>query len=235
VISSAPLKNPLCVALDVDSEEVALKMAQDLSAIAGGFKLGPRLVHRGGQALIQKIAKLGPVFVDCKFFDIPSTMEAAVRTSFEAGASLVTVHAMAGEEALSRLAKVEQELSQTRPFRILAVTILTSWSESSLPSNFRHQPIAEHVRELAELVKRSGLRSIVCSAEEMKILKDLNLYMLTPGIRFPSDEKGDQKRVMGPQEALENGSSALVVGRPIIEAANPLQAAQKFAQAIQGL
>jgi orotidine-5'-phosphate decarboxylase len=231
--SAAPLKSPLCVALDVDSEERAFQIAQDLKDLAGGFKVGPRLVYRGGESLIQKMAKLAPVFVDCKFFDIPSTMEAAVRTSFEAGASLVTLHALAGEEALSKLAKLEQELSKQRPFRILAVTILTSWSEASMPSNFRQQPIAEHVRELAELVKRSGLRSIVCSAEEMKILKDLGLYMLTPGIRFPTDEKGDQKRVSGPQEAIQNGSSALVVGRPIIEATNPKSTAQEYLNAIE--
>ncbi len=231
----SPLKNPLCVALDVDSEEKALQLAGDLSAYAGGFKLGPRLIHRGGMALVQKIAKLGPVFVDCKFFDIPSTMEAAVRASFEAGASLVTVHALAGEEALARMADVEAELSQKRPFRILAVTILTSWSETSMPSNFRKMPIAEHVRELAELVKRSGLSSIVCSPEEIKILKGLDLFMLTPGIRFPTDGKGDQKRVAGPREALSEGSSALVVGRPIIEAANPKAAAEEYFKAIQNI
>lgn len=233
--SAAPLKNPLCVALDVDSEESALKIAQDLAGIAGGFKLGPRLIHRGGQALVQKMSKLGPVFVDCKFFDIPSTMEAAVRTSFEAGASLVTVHAMAGAEALSKLAKLEQELSKQRPFRILAVTILTSWSESSVPSNFRQQPIQQHVRELAELVKRSGLQSIVCSAEEVTTLKDLNLFLLTPGIRFPTEAKGDQKRVLGPKEAMQAGSSALVVGRPIVEAANPAAIAQEYLKAIQSV
>ena len=233
MISSAPLRNPLCVALDVDSIEVALQMAHDLSGIVGGIKLGPRLVHRGGMDFVQKMSKLAPVFVDCKFFDIPSTMEAAVRTSFEAGASLVTIHSMAGEEALTRMAQVEKDLSKQRPFRILAVTILTSWSESSMPSNFRKMPVAEHVRELAEMVKRSGLTSIVCSAEEMKILKDLDLFMLTPGIRFPSDEKGDQKRVSGPREAIQDGSSALVVGRPIIEAKDPKKAAQEFLNAIQ--
>jgi orotidine-5'-phosphate decarboxylase len=232
---ASPLRNPLCVALDMDSEEKALQMAQELSALAGGFKLGPRLIHRGGMQLVQKMAMIAPVFVDCKFFDITSTMEAAVRASFEAGASLVTVHALAGEEALTRMAQIEKEFSKQRPFRILAVTILTSWSETSLPSNFRKVPIAEHVRELAEMVKRSGLSSVVCSTEEIKILKGLDLFLLTPGIRFPTDSKGDQKRVAGPREALQEGSSALVVGRPIIEAANPKAAAQEYIQAIQDL
>jgi orotidine-5'-phosphate decarboxylase len=211
----------------------ALELAQDLGSVVGGFKLGPRLVYQGGKELILEISKIAPVFIDCKFFDISSTMEAAVRMSFEAGASLVTVHALAGEEALSALAKLEKELSRKRPFRILAVTILTSWNEASMPSNFRHQPIPEHVRELAEMVKRSGLSSIVCSADELAILKDLELYKLTPGIRFPNEERGDQKRVVGPAEAIQRGSSALVVGRPIIEASNPLQTAQEYLKAIQ--
>lgn len=233
VFSFAPFRNPLCVALDVDCQEKALSLVEDLGELAGGFKLGPRLVYQGGRELIEKIAKVAPVFVDCKFFDIPSTMEAAVRTSFEAGASVVTVHALAGEEALSLLAKLETELSKIRPFRTLAVTILTSWSEASMPSNFRHQPIPEHVRELAELVKRSGLQSIVCSAEEVSFLRDLSLFMLTPGIRFEHEAKGDQKRVVGPREAIQRGASALVVGRPIIEASNPKQVASEYLKAIQ--
>lgn len=232
-MNSSPLRNPLCVALDVDSEDKAMSLVSDLGTQVGGFKIGPRLAYQGGKQLIHKISQVAPVFVDCKFFDIPSTMEAAVRTSFEAGASLVTIHAMAGEEALSLMAKVEKELNQKRPFRILAVTILTSWQQSSMPSIFRQQPVPEHVRELADLVKRSGLRSIVCSAEEIEILKDLDLYMVTPGIRFDHEAKSDQKRVVGPKEAVQRGSSALVVGRPIIAASNPKQVVQDYLKAIQ--
>ncbi len=231
--SFSPLRNPLCLALDVDSAERALELAQQLGPIVGGLKIGPRLVYQGGKELVQKVSQFAPVFVDCKFFDIPSTMEAAVRTSFEAGASLVTVHAMAGEEALTAVANLERELSHQRPFRVLAVTILTSWTSASMPSIFRQQPIPEHVRELAELAKRSGLNSIVCSAEEIEILQDLGLFMLTPGIRFANESKGDQKRVVGPREAMQMGSSALVVGRPILEASNPKQIAAEYLKAIQ--
>ncbi len=230
---NSPLRNPLCIALDVDSEVAALGLAERLGRQAGGFKLGPRLIYKGGQALVQKISNIAPVFVDCKFFDIPSTMVASVRASWEAGASLATVHALAGEEALNRLAEVERELNQRRPFRILCVTILTSWGPSSLPSNLRSQPIQEHVRELAELTKRSGLNSIVCSAGEMEILKDLDLFMATPGIRFPDEVQDDQKRISAPQQAIANGSSVLVVGRPIIEAADPELAMNQYLKAIQ--
>lgn len=231
--SIEPFKNPLCIALDVDSDEVALRLALDLKDFAGGYKLGPRLIYRYGQSLVQKISQYAPVFVDCKFFDIPSTMEAAVRATFEAGASVCTVHALAGAEALRSLAHLEKELNQRRPFRILAVTILTSWTEQSIPTNFKKQTVATHVRELAELVRDAGLHSIVCSPEEITLLKDLGLFLLTPGIRLPSDSAGDQKRILGPKEAIDKGSSALVVGRPIIEAKDPILAAEKFYKLVQ--
>ena len=171
--------------------------------------------------------------MDNKHFDIPSTMEAAVRASFAAGASVVTVHALSGGEALQAMAKLEIELNMQRPFRILAVTILTSWDETSVPSVMRRQPIEKHVDELAELVSASGLRSLVCSPHEVKALAPRGLYLLTPGIRFADDAAGDQKRVAGPAEALKAGSAALVVGRPIIAAADPLAALTKFVTAIR--
>lgn len=223
-----PLRNPVCVALDVDDRDQALKLVSELKDIVGGFKLGPRLIHRYGNSLVQEISKKSPVFVDCKFFDIPSTMEAAVRASFEAGASLVTVHALAGAEALKKMATLEKELSAVRPFRILAVTVLTSWDEKSFPSVFKSQPLSQTVQELADLVKSSGLSSVVCSAHEIELLKSKQLYLLVPGIRLEQDSKDDQKRTMTPDKALQAGASALVVGRPIIEAKDPVAAARKF-------
>lgn len=220
------------MALDVDSREKALHLVSELKDLAGGFKVGPRLILRYGQDFVQEIAKQAPVFVDCKFFDIPSTMKAAVKASFDAGASLVTVHAMAGEEALKELATLEKELSKQRPFRILAVTILTSWSQNSLPPVMKIAPISQHVKELAKLVIQSGITGIVCSPEELEILSDISAYKVTPGIRFATDAKGDQKRIMTPAEAIQKGSSLLVVGRPIVEAENPREALSKYLAAL---
>jgi orotidine-5'-phosphate decarboxylase len=166
--------------------------------------------------------------VDCKFFDIPSTMLTAVQATFDSGASVCTVHAMAGAEALKALANLEQKLNLQRPFRILAVTILTSWDEQSLPEIYKPQPISQHVLQLARLVASCGLRSVVCSPEEIVLLAPEKLFLLTPGIRLPTDEVGDQKRVMGPKEAISLGSSCLVVGRPIVTAQKPREAAQLF-------
>jgi orotidine-5'-phosphate decarboxylase len=227
-----PLKNPLIVALDVDTRDQALKLADELADIVGGFKIGPRLCLRYGQDFTREVAARGAVFMDNKHFDIPTTMEAAVRASFEAGASLVTVHALAGKEALTLMAAVEKELSQIRLFKILAVTILTSWDQNSLPGNLKSQPISQHVTELADLVLASGLSGLVCSPHELDLLQNKNLYLVTPGIRFSMDAVGDQKRVMGPDEAMQAGASALVVGRPIIASKNPRESATEYVNGI---
>ncbi len=230
----SPLKNPLVIALDVDSDTQALKLAVDLADFAGGYKLGPRLIHRYGPEFVAKIAEIAPLFVDCKFFDIPSTMESAVQASFDCGASLVTVHAMAGREALTRLAELEKKLNEQRPFRILAVTILTSWNEKSFPANFKSLPVAEHVQNLVELVQSSGLSGVVCSPEELDFLQGKDLYLVAPGIRPESVSKDDQQRTRTPFEAMKAGASALVIGRPIIAATDPMKAALEISLTMVG-
>ncbi|MGZ3795718.1 MAG: orotidine-5'-phosphate decarboxylase [Pseudobdellovibrionaceae bacterium] len=229
---SLPMSNPLIVALDVDDPGQALKLADNLADVVGGFKVGPRLCLRYGQEFVKEIAARGPVFVDNKHFDIPSTMEAAVRASFEAGASLVTVHALSGYEALSKMAALEKELNQRRSFKILAVTILTSWDQNSLPVNLKQYPISQHVVELSDLVLSAGMTGLVCSPHELDLLQNKGLYLVTPGIRSNMDALGDQKRVMGPYEAIKAGASALVVGRPIIEAKKPRETATEYVMAI---
>lgn len=227
-----PMRNPIILALDVDTRDVALRIADDVSGVVGGIKLGPRLCLRYGMSFVQEIAQRAPVFLDNKHFDIPSTMEAAVRASFEAGVSLVTVHALSGLEALTRMAQVEAELSQQRPFKILAVTILTSWEQKSVPANMKDQPIAQHVTNLVDLVQAAGLRGVVCSPHELDLLQKRDLYLVTPGIRFSMQDPGDQKRIMDPKEALRKGASALVVGRPILEAKNIKESATDFVMAV---
>lgn len=224
-MSLVPIRNPLFVALDVDDEALALSFVDQLADLVGGFKIGPRLIHKYGQNIVKGISKRAPVFVDCKFFDIPSTMTASVRASFEAGASFVTVHSLSGHEALTELANLEKELNQQRSFQILSVTILTSWSEKSLPQVMKAQPIQSHVRGLAEIVKASGLSAVVCSAEDLNNLKDLGLFCVVPGIRISTNvnnqKNDDQIRTATPQDAIAKGASMLVVGRPILEAKDP--------------
>lgn len=233
-----PYTNPLFVALDLDSAEDALHLAEQLSEVVGGFKIGPRLVYRYGSDFVKKVATHGPVFLDCKFFDIPSVMEASVQAAFDSGATLCTVHAQAGPVALQRLSKLEEKLNQQRPFQVLAVTILTSFSPESLPENWKEQPIADHVLQLAKLAQNSGIRGIVCSGEELPLFLDnpelKKLDKIVPGIRMKSDDSQDQKRVVEPKEALSAGATMIVVGRPIVESKDPKQAALNYACAMIG-
>lgn len=235
---SRPFKNPLFVALDVDSAEEALRIAQELSDVAGGFKVGPRLVYRYGAELLVPLAKLGPVFVDCKFFDIPSVMEASVQAAFDGGATLCTVHALAGKPALERLAALEKKLNEIRPFYVLAVTVLTSFTADTLPDSLLKESVPDHVLRLARLAESSGIKGIVCSGEELPLFQDepaLNsLLKVCPGIRKKTDDSNDQKRIVSPHEAFENGAGVIVVGRPIIAAPNIHQAALDYACAILG-
>lgn len=223
------------MAVDLDDADRAMELVRQTRAFVGGFKIGPRLALRYGEPFLKEVARHGAMFVDNKYFDIPNTMESAVRASFEAGASFCTVHAQAGSEALSLLAKLEVELCQIRPFRILAVTVLTSFKQDSLPPLVKAIPIAEQAVALAQLVIDSGLTGLVCSPEEVETLRRLfpQAYLVTPGVRLSGEDRGDQKRVSDPITALKRGASALVVGRPIYESLDPAQAAKHYYEEIQ--
>ncbi len=222
------MKSPWFLALDVDSDQEALNLVDLVEPWVGGFKLGPRLCLRYGPGLVREIASRAPVFLDHKFYDIPSTMRAAVEASFDLGASFVTIHASCGAKALADLAQLERDLNSQREFKILAVTVLTSFGEGQLPSHWRPQSIQEHIAQLAEEVRASGLTGLVCSPFEAGLLRQNwpEAYLVTPGVRLSGDSLGDQQRVMGPGEALIQGASALVVGRPVVAAAQPAEVAQ---------
>jgi len=217
------LKNPLILALDVDTDKEALQIAEEMQDLVGAIKIGPRLALRYGQSLSQKISKNTLVFLDNKHFDIPTTMEAAALASFDAGASLVTIHALSGVEACERLAALEKKLSEERAFKILAVTVLTSWDQQSLPSNMQGWGIQQHVETMVESIRQAGLTGIVCSAHELQKMKTQGLFVVTPGLQFGTQNE-DQKRTMTPAEALSLGASGLVVGRSILNAKNRREA-----------
>lgn len=192
---------------------------------------------RYGAELVAKLAKLAPVFVDNKYLDITTTVEAAIKATFEAGATLATVHAWNGYETLAALAKTEAELNKVRPFKILAVTILTSFTDETLPPGFARAPtqsIEQSVEVLAKLTLKAGLSGLVCSPHEVAKLRalDQEAFLVTPGVRLPNDEKGDQKRVETPAAAIRKGASALVIGRPIIAATDPHEAAERVIASI---
>ena len=224
-------KLPLYVALDVDSTSQALQLAKETAPYVEGFKVGPRLLLRSGPAFISQLKLYGKVFLDLKFFDIPSTMLSAVQSAFEQGADMVTVHAMAGTETLQQLASLSAKLTNKRPFRILSVTVLTSFQQANLPPLAKAFSLKVHVESLANMVIKSGLRGLVCSGHEVVLLRQKypSAYLLAPGLRLKTRKANaklysqDQKRVFTPQSALQAGANALVMGRPIYQAKDPAQ------------
>ncbi len=225
------LKNPIILALDVDDvHQAKLKLSQ-VGHLVGAIKIGPRLVYKYGFSIVEECRQYAPVFIDNKIFDITSTMLSAVQTCFDAGATFATVHALAGKESLEQISKLEKQLNTVRPFKILAVTILTSWSENSLSKNLSALTLSEHVQCLAQTVVQSGLSGLVCSGHELNLLNDNGdkLYKVVPGIRLGDDMAhehkmmDDQQRVMTPFVAKKAGAQALVIGRPILNAEYPEQ------------
>lgn len=229
-MSYSVLKNPIFVALDVDDLSHIRHVVKETCDIVGGYKIGPRTVFRYGPSFVQEIAESAPVFLDFKFYDIPSTMESAVLAAYDMGASFCTIHAGCGKRSLLTLANTELELSSQRPFHILGVTILTSFDEDGLPSNFQKKSIVEHVDLLVEEAIENGITNFVCSPMEIKSLKSKykEARFVTPGIRMDTDAKGDQVRTASFQEAKEWGVSAVVVGRPIVHSENPRQSLLKI-------
>jgi orotidine-5'-phosphate decarboxylase len=147
---------------------------------------------------------------------------------------LVTIHALAGKEALLECANLEAKLNSQRPFKILAVTLLTSWSDATLPKSFQPKSLSEHVLELAGVIEECGLSGLVCSGHELDLLAYKKSFKVVPGIRMDLEEHQDQKRVMDPKIAMSKGANALVVGRPILHADNPKEAAMDYVMATMG-
>lgn len=219
------LHNPVILALDVDDVKSALSFAEQLGPNVGALKVGPRLIFRSGPTLISEISKFAPVFVDHKFLDIPSTMVSAVRAVFDAGAALTTVHGWSGPHALQKLAALELELNKIRPFKILMVTVLTSFSKETMPASMSEVSIKDQVKSLAAMSLEVGLSGFVCSPYEAPMIRSLSqdAYIVTPGVRSISDLADDQSRTATARQAIDNGASALVIGRPILNAASPLE------------
>ena len=264
------MKLPIFVALDLDNEKQALALAEKVSPYVFGFKVGPRLYFNSSSSLIRQLSHWGKVFLDFKFLDIPSTMSASVQACFKKGVDYLTVHAVAGQPALSRLARVEKDYKG----RILAVTVLTSQkaidlkqidlenSKDSLPQKKTdkdcispNQSVQKRVLNLAQIVYESGLKGLVSSPCEAGVLrkKYSDFFIVTPGIRLPvtaSDKKEsftkeekalsvqsvkneDQSRTADPAYALQQGASALVIGRPILQAKDPVKVLNDIALSLK--
>jgi orotidine-5'-phosphate decarboxylase len=229
----------LLVALDLPSGSEALAVADRVRDVVGGFKVGNRLFTTEGPDVVRALATNGDrVFLDLKFHDIPTTVATAVAAATSLGVWMVNVHASGGLRMMqaARDAAHETAAAEQRPAPlVIAVTVLTSMHEASLADTGVPGPVLDQVLRLAELAQQAGLDGVVASPQETALLRQRcgpHFTIVTPGIRGGSAGSAgtdDQERTMGPAEAIASGASYLVVGRPIIAAANARKAAETIA------
>jgi len=224
----------LLVALDVESGARAMQLVDTLRGLAGGFKIGNQLFTSEGPALVRRIADAGSrVFLDLKYHDIPNTVEQAVEAAVGTGAWMINVHAAGGSAMMQAAARAARETSAKlgRPSPLMiGVTVLTSMDQNTLRAVGVERPVLDQVIALARMTQQAGLQGVVASAQETSAIRQAcgpDFQIVTPGIRGASAgaERNDQSRTMGPAEAIKAGASYIVVGRPIIAAADPRGAA----------
>lgn len=214
----------LIVALDVSSVAEAEAMVARLGDAVAFYKIGYQLGFAGGLAMAEKLAGSGKqVFVDMKLHDIGNTVAQGVRSVARLGATFLTVHAYPQTMHAAVDARADTNL------RILAVTVLTSYDDADLAAAGYDFTVPELVAERAAQARDIGVDGLVCSAEEAAGLRPIigaRMVLVTPGIRPAGADAGDQKRIMTPAAAVKAGADYLVVGRPIIAAADPKAAAE---------
>lgn len=224
----------IIVSLDFNTAEQALELVAKLQPDLCRLKVGKELFTKAGPVLVEKLIEKGfDVFLDLKFHDIPTTVAKACAVAADLGVWMVNVHASGGYEMMS-LAREEIEKKPHHPL-LIAVTILTSMNQKALTELGIQCSVEEQVMRLAQLASDAGLDGVVCSAHEVKMLRD-NLgeefKLVTPGIRPGGANNDDQKRVMTPAQAINAGSEYLVIGRPITQAADPGQALEDISEEI---
>jgi orotidine-5'-phosphate decarboxylase len=221
-------KQRLIVALDVPTADAALKLVDRLEDQCQWFKVGLELYVAAGPAVVEKLVRRGhSIFLDLKLHDIPNTVAAAVRATASLGAGMLTIHAAGGPAMLA--AARDAALAMSAPPKLLAVTVLTSMNQSQLSAIGVSNDPQEQVALLAKLGLQSGISGFVCSPQEVVAVRALTGpegILVTPGIRPSGSDKGDQERIATPTQALDQGASYLVVGRPITRAADPALAAE---------
>ncbi len=229
----------LIVALDFSSEDEALRLVKALGNSVVYYKVGLELFSRAGVKVIEKLSGMGKkVFLDLKFFDIPNTVVSAARVAIEAGVWMYNVHALGGRDFLRRVAEHNREYAEKigmTPPLLIGVTVLTSMNERDLQSVGIYGGVDEQVSKLALLAKECGLDGVVCSAKEVKKIKEElgeDFLTVTPGIRPLWASVNDQKRVVTPEDAVKLGTDFIVVGRPITRAENPERAARAILEEI---
>lgn len=232
--------NPIICAVDTTEIATAAAITESIRGHVGGIKLGLEYFTANGAAGVRKIAdKRVPVFLDLKFHDIPNTVAKAIAATAGINTFMMTVHTTGGRAMLQRAIEASDEVAQLtgkeRPL-IIGVTVLTSLDQDDLSIIGMQDQLHEQVLRLADLAQSSGLDGVVCSPYEINLLRKHcgdDFRLVVPGIRPEGTQNDDQKRVMGPQEALERGADYLVIGRPITQAPDISKAAEAIAQSLK--
>jgi len=216
----------IVVSLDLPNGKQALELCQKLDPTQCKLKIGKELFTREGPVLVERFINIGfDVFLDLKYHDIPNTVASACRVAAELGVWMLNVHACGGRIMMETACEALDK-STHKPL-LIAVTVLTSMTDSDLRKIGISNSVDKQVMLLAKLTKSSGLDGVVCSAKEAKYLSSelgKEFCLVTPGIRPVNADSDDQKRIMTPAEAIVAGSHYLVIGRPITKADDPLVA-----------
>lgn len=227
----------IIVALDYAQAHSALALAERLEPTLCRLKVGKELFTSAGPQLVEKLQQRGfEVFLDLKFHDIPNTTAQACKAAAALGVWMVNVHALGGRKMMEAARAALAHHAQ-RP-KLIAVTILTSMAQEDLHGIGIAASPAQMVSRLTQLARECGLDGVVCSAQEAATLRQQcgqDFCLVTPGIRPANAAANDQSRIMTPQAALQSGSSYLVIGRPITQAPDPLQALQDILQEVGGV
>jgi orotidine-5'-phosphate decarboxylase len=234
-------RDKLIVALDVDNADRGLELFDALRDTVGMFKVGMQLFTAAGPDMIRRIvSRGGHVFLDLKYHDIPNTVAAAGIEATRLGVSIFNIHAAGGREMMKRTAEavagVAVRENLTRP-KVLAVTLLTSVDQETLRQIGIDDGPPSVVSRLALLARESGLDGVVASAQEIKIIRETvpnsHFLIVTPGMRSAGGQSHDQRRFMTAAEAIRAGADYIVVGRPILDADDPVAAARRMVEEIE--
>lgn len=231
--------NPIICALDTQDEDDAADVAREVMPHVGAIKLGLEFFTANGAAGVTNITRLGiPVFLDLKFHDIPNTVAKAIAATAGMNMFMMTVHTSGGrnmlQAAIDASDRVAQVTGKERPL-VIGVTLLTSLDQDDISIIGFQDTVQNQVIRLADLAQSAGLDGVVCSPFEIAPIRKAcgdDLKLVVPGIRPQGSASGDQKRILTPKEALARGADYLVIGRPITEADNRADAAQKIAASL---
>lgn len=225
----------IIVALDYDNQHQVVEITKKLDPELCRLKIGKELFTACGPDIVNRVQDQGfDVFLDLKFHDIPVTVAKACKSAAKLGVWMLNVHALGGSEMLNA-ARAAIDETENKPY-LIAVTILTSFNQSQLWELGLQTDIETQVIKLAQLAKKAGMDGIVCSAMEAKSLrKQLGeaFILVTPGIRPEGSQENDQKRIMTPKMAMQNGVNYLVIGRPITQASDPIAVLHDIHSSIQ--